>query len=112
RIRELTLQYNQKLFEENEARRATGVATPLDVLSAEVGVANARRNLIQAEQAVRDAEDNLLNLINVPTFEVQIGPVAFDEYRAGKPSFAESYRRAREYYPDTLSAAETIKQLE
>jgi outer membrane protein len=112
RIRQNTLQYNQKLFEENQARRATGVATDLDVLSAEVGVANARRGVIQAEQSVRDAEDNLLNLINVPNFDVRIGPVAFDDYRDGAPSFGEAYKRAREYYPDTLSATETIKQLE
>lgn len=112
RIRELTLATSRRLFEENQARRATGVATDLDVLSAEVGVANARRSLIQAEQAVRDAEDNLLNLINMPTFDVRIGPVAFEDYRGGAPNFAESYRKAREYYPDTLSATETIKQLE
>jgi outer membrane protein TolC len=112
RIRELTLDYNQKLFEENQARRSTGVATDLDVLSAEVGVANARRNLIQAEKDVRDAEDTLLNLINVPNLDLKIGPVAFSDYKEGAPNFAESYKRAREYYPDTLSAAETMKQLE
>ena len=68
RIRQLTYQYNQKLFEENQARRSTGVATDLDVLSAEVGVATSRRGIIQAEQSVRDAEDRLLNLVNVPDF--------------------------------------------
>lgn len=112
RIRQLTLEYNQRLFEENQARRATGVATDLDVLSAEVGVATARRNLILAERNVRDVEDRLLNLINLPTFDVRVGPVAFNDYREGVPSFAHSYKRAREYYPDTLSAEETIKQLQ
>jgi outer membrane protein TolC len=112
RIRQLTLQYNQKFLEENQARRATGVATDLDVLSADVQVANARRGVIQAEQAVREAEDRLLNLINVPSFDVRVGPVAFDDYRAGPPNFAQSYKLAREYYPDTLSAEEQIKQLQ
>jgi outer membrane protein len=112
RIRQLTFQYNQKLFEENQARRSTGVATDLDVLSAEVGVATSRRGIIQAEQAVRDAEDRLLNLINVPDFEVRVGPVAFDDYRGGVPTFANSYKLAREYYPQTLSIEESIKQLE
>jgi outer membrane protein TolC len=112
RIRQLTFQYNQKLFEENQARRSTGVATDLDVLSAEVGVATSRRGIIQAEQAVRDAEDRLLNLVNVPDFEVRVGPVAFDDYRGGLPTFANSYKLAREYYPQTLSIEESIKQLE
>jgi len=112
RIRQLTFQYNQKLFEENEARRKTGVATDLDVLSAEVGVANARRGIIQAEQAVSDAEDRLLNVINLPNFEGRVGPVAFNEYKEGPPSFAASYKLAREFYPDTLSTEESIKQLQ
>jgi outer membrane protein len=112
RIRQLTLQTNQKLFEENQARRSTGVATDLDVLSAEVGVATSRRGIIQAEQTVRDAEDRLLNLINVPDFDVRVGPVGFDDYRGGVPNFASSYKLAREYYPEALSREETIKQLQ
>jgi outer membrane protein len=112
RIRQLTFQSTQKLFEENQARRSTGVATDLDVLSAEVGVANSRRGIILAEQSVRDAEDRLLNLINVPNFEVRVGPVGFSDYRGGIPNFANSYKLAREYYPDTLSMEESIKQLQ
>lgn len=112
RIRQLTAQSSQRLFDENQARRTTGVATDLDVLSAEVGVATARRNIILAEQSVRDAEDRLLNLINVPDFEVRVGPVAFADYKEGAPTFATSYKRARDYYPDTLSVEEAIKQLE
>lgn len=111
RIRQLTLEYNKKLLEENQARRTTGVATDLDVLSADYGVANARRSLVQAEQTVRDAEDRLLNIINLPEFEKSIGPVSFADYTAGKPSFATSYKQAREFYPDALSTEEAIKQL-
>jgi outer membrane protein TolC len=112
RIRQLTFQSSQRLLDENSARRTTGVATDLDVLSAEVGVATSRRNIILAEQSVRDAEDRLLNLINVPDFEQRVGPVAFNEYREGPPSFAVAYKRARDYYPETLSVEEAIKQLE
>lgn len=112
RIRQLTLEYNRKLLEENAARRTTGVATDLDVLSAEVGVANARRGIIQAEQAISDAEDRLLNVINLPNFDVRVGPVAFTEYTEGPPSFAVSYKMARDFYPDTLSIEESIKQLQ
>jgi outer membrane protein TolC len=112
RIRQFTLQSNQRLLDENQARRTTGVATDLDVLSADYGVANARRGLVQAEQTVRDAEDRLLNLINVPEFDQRVGPVAFSDYKEGVPSFAVSYKRAREYYPETLSTEQAIKQLE
>lgn len=111
RIRQLTLQNNQRFLDESVARRTTGVATDLDVLSADVQVANGRRSVIQAEQNVRDAEDRLLNLINVPNFDVRVGQVAFEDYKSGAPNFAASYRRARAFYPETLSAEETIKQL-
>lgn len=111
RIRQFSLGYSQTFLNENSARRQTGVATDLDVLSAEVGVATARQQVVQAEQSVRDAEDRLLNLINSPTFETRPGPVAFDEYKGGSPNFAQAYKRAREYYPDTLTAEEQIKQL-
>ncbi|MES2694102.1 MAG: TolC family protein [Verrucomicrobiota bacterium] len=111
RIRQFSLEYNQRFLEENSARRQTGVATDLDVLSAEVGLARARQQLVQAQQSVRDAEDRLLNLINDPSFEARVGPVAFDDYKGGIPNFSESYKRAREYYPETLSAEEQMKQL-
>jgi outer membrane protein TolC len=112
RIRQLTLDRNIVLFEENKARRATGVMTDLDVLSAEVGVANARRALVVSQQTVRDREDALLNLINLPDFDNALGAVAFDDYKGDVPSFATSYKNARERYPDSLSQQDTIKQFE
>ncbi len=112
KIAQLTLEGNQRLFDENKARRSTGVMTDLDVLSAEVGVARSRNTLVQREQQVRDAEERLLNLINAPSLDVRPGPVAFDQYQDGAPNFAASYKLAREFYPDTLSQEQTIKQLE
>jgi outer membrane protein len=112
RIRTLTVNYNVKLLDENQARRTSGVATDLDVLSSDVQLANARRGVVQAEQAIRDAEDALLNLINVRSFDVRPGPVAFQDYSGGRPNFADSYKLARNFFPDTLSQQETIKQLE
>lgn len=112
RIRQLTLERNERLLDENSARRTSGVATDLDVLTSEVGVATARRAVIQQEQVVHDAEDALLNMINVPTFDSRPGPVAFDDYTGGVPNFAQSYKLARDNYPETLTAAEQIKSLE
>jgi outer membrane protein TolC len=112
RIRQLSLELAQRLFEENQARRSTGVATDLVVATAEVGVANARRALLQADQAVRNAEDALLSLINDPHLEARPGPVAFSDFREAAPSFADAYKAARENYPDTLSTQDLIKQLE
>jgi len=112
RIAQLSLESSQRLFDENKARRSTGVMTDLDVLSAEVGVARARNTVVQRDQAVRDAEERLLNQINAAGLDARIGPVAFAPYTEAAPNFAASYKLARDFYPETLSQEQTIKQLE
>ncbi len=112
RIRQLSLDLAQKLFEENQVRRNTGVLTNLDVFTAEVGVATARRAVIQAEQGVRNAEDSLLQLVNADNFDARPGIVTFPDYTEGAPTFAATYKLVRENYPDTLSTEDQIKQLE
>lgn len=112
RIRQMSLETSNRFFEETKTRQATGVATPLDVLNAEVQVSTNRRNVIQAEQTIRNAEENLLNLINVPEFDTRPGPVKFDAYTDGTPTFATSYRTARAAYPAALTETETLKQLQ
>lgn len=112
RIRQLSLELAQRLLEENQARRATGVATDLDVASAQVGVATAQRAVLQADQAARNAEDALLALINTGDLDARPGPVSFGDYTGQPPSFAVAYKLARDNYPDTLSTEDLIKQLQ
>lgn len=112
RIRQLSLELAQKLLDENTARRSSGVATDLDVLSAEVGVANARRAIVQAEQAVRNAEDSLLGLFVPDNFDLRPGEVTFAPYTEPTPSFAISYKLALDNQPDYYATQAAVKQLE
>ncbi|HEX2852867.1 MAG TPA: TolC family protein [Opitutaceae bacterium] len=112
RIRQLSLELAQRLLDENTARRSSGVATDLDVLTAEVGVANSRRAAIQAEQTVRNAEDSLLGLFTPENFDLRPGVVTFAPYNEPAPSFPVSYKRALDNQPDYYSALATVKQLE
>jgi outer membrane protein len=112
RIRQLSLELAQKLYDENVARRSSGMMTDLDVLTAEVGVANSRRAVIQAEQSVRNQEDTLLNLIGPSDFTVRPGDVRFADYSEGVPSFDLSYKTARDTSPDYLATVAAIKQSE
>lgn len=111
-VRNLSLQLAQQLLEENRTRRQTGVATDLDVLQAEVGVANARRGLLLAEQAVKDREDGLLDLIGQFEFNEQLGQVGFENSPISAVSFDTSYKLARDNQPALASAAASIRQLE
>lgn len=111
-VKKRSLDLAQQLFEENKVRKSTGVATDLDVLTAEVGVANARRAVIQAEQAVRDREDGLYTLIGQFDFSARPGAVKFGDYTEGSPSFDLSYKLARDRSPDYLATQFQIQQYE
>ncbi len=111
-VKKRSLELAAKLFEENKVRKSTGVATDLDVLTAEVGVANARRAALQAEQSVSDREDALFTLIGQFDFNSRPGEVKFGDNTEGAPSFDRVYKNARERSPDFLATQSQIKQLE
>ena len=111
-IRSFSLQVRKRLLEENRARRDTGVATDLEVLQAEVGVASAARDLLLARQSARDQEDELLRLLGRETFENPVGPVALPSIDKPEISLAASLERARANTPEFTSALASIRQQE
>lgn len=111
-VQRFSLAVAEQLLEENRARRDTGLSTDLDVLQAEVGVANARRNVLLSEQDVRDAEDQLLQLIGQFEFDQAIGDVRIGEVQPVDVSFDHSYKLARDNRPDYAAQLALLRQLE
>lgn len=111
-IRTFSLEVRKKLLEENRARRDTGVATELEVLQAEVGVATAARDLLLARQTARDREDELLELLGRETFENPVGAVALPPVALPAIDIAASLERARANTPEYFSALASIRQQE
>ena len=111
-VKQRSLELAQKLYDENKVKKNTGVATDLDVLTAEVGVATAQNGVVLAQQQVRNSEDNLLALTGQFEFSTPPGSVTFTPYNDPAPSVGESFRLARELQPTYVAALETIKQLE
>ncbi len=111
-IRAFSLEVRKKLFEENRARRETGVATDLEVLQSEVGVATAARDLLLARQDARDREDELLRLLGHETFENPVGPVTLPSTDVSPIDLAASLARARSNTPELTSAILAIQQQE
>jgi outer membrane protein TolC len=111
-IRSFSLEVRKKLYEENRARREAGVATDLEVLQAEVGVATAARDLLLARQTARDREDELLRLLGQETFENPVGPVALPPINEPVIDLAASLARARANTPEYASALASIRQQE
>ena len=99
-----------RLYDEAKTRRDTGVATDLDVLQAQVGVANARRNVVLAEQAAKDRQDALLALIGQFELDSSVGSVRFPEVSNATPVYASSLQMARQSQPDFLSSQAAIEQ--
>ncbi|GAB1487564.1 efflux transporter outer membrane subunit [Opitutaceae bacterium] len=110
-VRRFSLELAERLLEENKARMNTGIATDLEDLQAEVGVANARRALIQAEQTVRNNEDTLLNLIGRFEFNSPLGGVSLADAPVPATSFERSYQLARENAPSYASTKLSIEQI-
>jgi outer membrane protein len=110
-VQRFSLAVAEQLLEENRARRDTGVSTDLDVLQAEVGLANARRAVLLSEQDIRDAEDQLLQLIGRFEFDDTVGDVRMGEVTAPEVSFAHSYRLAQDNRPDYAAQRLFIEQL-
>lgn len=109
-VRNFSLALANKLFDEAKTRRDIGVATDLDALQAEVGVANARRGVILAEQSVKDRQDALLALIGQFELDAPLGTVRFSQITEATPVFASSYQMAKQNQPDYLSSQAAIDQ--
>jgi len=99
-VRKFSLEVAETLLRENNARLNTGVATNIDVLQSEVGVANARRDLLLAQQDVNDGEDTLLNLIGRFEFASPPGAVSLPDDPVPDVSFDASYALALANAPD------------
>ena len=110
-VRNLSLALANRLYDESKTRRDTGVATNLDVLQAEVGVANARRNVLLAGQEVKDRQDALLALIGQFELNSDVGAVHLAAIDNVLPVFASSYQLAKQNQPDFLSEQAAIDQL-
>lgn len=111
-VRNFSLRLAERLLDEAQTRRQTGVATDLDVLQADVGVANARRGVLLGQQEVKDNEEALLALIGQFELETAIGTVSLPAAAAALPTFVSSYDAAKRHQPDYLAAKMALDQLE
>lgn len=110
-VRRLSLALAQRLLDEARTRRQTGVATDLDVLQANVGVANARRGVLLAEQSVKDNEESLLALIGQFELNHAVGAVSLPAAPEATPTFASAFDAAKRHQPDFRAAQASLEQL-
>jgi len=108
-----SLGLSERLLLEARTKAATGVATRLDVLQAEVGLASSRQGVLQAENAVKAAEDALLALIGRFEFDQLLGPVQLvDAGAVSVPSVEASFALAKKNQPDFRTAQASLELAE
>src|SRR6185295_8110555 len=98
-----------RLLKEAEARHTAGMATKIDLLEGRVGVANARLNVLQAENVVRSSEDQLLMLIGRFELESALGTTVVEEMPESRPSEQDSYAQALEHQPAIRNARAALE---
>ena len=110
KVQEEEMKQAQQLLDENTVRRQTGILTDLDVMNARAGVASAQNLLILDDQAVRNSEDSLLQLLGDRQFKTAVGTIGFPVITEPQVSFDLSYKLARDNGPDLAVALATIDQ--
>ncbi len=115
-LRRFSLDLAESFLEEVEFRREAGAADALDVLRAEVSLADRREAGVEAEQLVLDRRDDLLNLIGR-----RDDPAAYDLELVTRlppppplpgPGMEEALLAMRSQRPEFLFAEEQIAQFE
>lgn len=111
KVYQFSLGVAQRLLDENKSRRTAGVATDLEVLQSEVGVATAQRNILLAQQTVRNNEDSLLRLIGQFEFDSAPGTVRLPDDSLPAVTFGHSYALALANQPDYAAGKTYAEQL-
>lgn len=106
----VSLALANRLLEEAQAKRTVGTATDIDVLQAQVGVANARSNVLSAEKSVKDNSDALLALIGRFELDTPLGAAKFEDFNGQLPVIESSYQLAMRNQPDYISAKMQLDQ--
>ena len=109
------LRLAQVLHEQNQVRVDVGTLAPLELISSEAGIANREGDIITAESAIGDAEDQLRLLLNLDQGELwdrPIVPVTDPETPRVELDLQDALRTALAERPEIASQVYRIEALE
>jgi outer membrane protein len=113
-VRKTALSLAEKLLDETAARIEAGLAAPVDRLPAEAAVASRKEELLRAEAAARNAEDDLKNLLGLRTdqdWEQRWIPV-FSRQVPNGPGEDDTYSEALTRRPEVSALSARTRQIE
>ncbi|MCI0471636.1 MAG: TolC family protein [Candidatus Aminicenantes bacterium] len=106
----MSLKRSQDLLKQNRIKVKVGAAAPIDIFDAEANVAADESNLLQAEQAIQNAEEELKKLLNMSSLEQAIIPTDRPEVKKIDVDFNAFLLEALEKRPDVQQAKLDLKR--
>ncbi|MBZ0114781.1 MAG: TolC family protein [Thermoanaerobaculia bacterium] len=103
-----------ELHDMNKVRVEVGTLAPLELISSEVGISTREEEIIRAEQAVGDAEDDLRTLLNLEEgalWNVSIIPQASEDPRKVANDLDAAIEMSMEMRPEIASKRLELEQL-
>ncbi|WP_081722137.1 TolC family protein [Geminisphaera colitermitum] len=109
-VREFSLKVAERLLDENKSRLEAGVGTELEVLQAEVTLANSRRDILDAEQIVSNREDTLVALFGDQPGGMEVGALTLPDAAIPEVTIDRSYKLALDNFPEYRAILLSIRQ--
>jgi outer membrane protein TolC len=113
-VRKTALSLAEQLLEQTEARIEAGFAAPLDRLPAEAAAASRKEELLRAEAAARNAEDDLKNVLGLRAdqdWEERLIPVP-PEGIPLPPGRDDTFEEAMRRRPEVLALSARTRRTE
>ncbi|MFQ6070068.1 MAG: TolC family protein [Candidatus Aminicenantales bacterium] len=115
KVRRQSLKLARDLLEKNKKSVEVGTMAPMEILTAESTVATREADILQQEANVKNAEDLLKSLLNLPQAEAEITTIIPSDkptYEEVKVNLDEALMTAIENRPDLESTRLEIKNRE
>ena len=111
-----SLKLANDLLDLNRKKVEVGTLAPIEIVQAEAGVASREENVILAETAVANAEDNLRRLLAVPSgdplWNASIVPTDQPEFRAREVALDAALSKALDVRPEIVNAKQRVSDSE
>lgn len=103
-VRERSLKLARDLLEENRRKVEVGTLAPIDLFTAEAEVATREADILQAQAMVRNSEDRLKSILNMPELEekgmTEIVPTDKPDFEEHPLDYEEALAVALKKRPD------------
>lgn len=108
RVQKQSLQLALDLLEENKRKIEVGTMPPIEIYTSEAEVANRRAEILAAEALVKNNQDRLKRIINIPLAE---GEEQVDVVPSDKPAFEKREIRFREALDTAMAKRPDLESL-